>query len=191
MGQTRDKDRRYARTEEALRDAFAGLLGEKDLERITVAELTERANVTRRTFYLHYETLQDFVDAFASRAVSRALENLRDNYAGADGLDYEALLGDLTAFLDQHKGYDRAIFSDAACQDALRQAVEGYVGAEVEAGRLRLRPVAKPCIEFLSAGLGSMYCEWLHGDRTVSLHDVAAIAARMTSEAVAIMRGAR
>ena len=56
-------DRRSLRSQHALLDALVGQLGEgEDLSRITVASLTERAGLTRRTFYSHYQDIPDFVE---------------------------------------------------------------------------------------------------------------------------------
>jgi AcrR family transcriptional regulator len=49
-------DRRKRKTRSAIFSAFIGLLSEKSLEKITVAEVIERADVGRATFYAHFET---------------------------------------------------------------------------------------------------------------------------------------
>ena len=55
-------DRRSRRSQCALRDALAAEINAgEDLSRITVAALTERAGLTRRTFYSHYRDIPDFV----------------------------------------------------------------------------------------------------------------------------------
>ncbi|MGI6157927.1 MAG: TetR/AcrR family transcriptional regulator [Saccharofermentanales bacterium] len=55
-------DRRSRRTAIALRQSLIELLLEKPLRDITIAELTERADVSRTTFYLHYHNLYDLFD---------------------------------------------------------------------------------------------------------------------------------
>ena len=47
-------DLRYIKTEQAIRKTFHELLQEKDISRITVKELTERAEINKTTFYAHY-----------------------------------------------------------------------------------------------------------------------------------------
>ena len=56
-------DRRSLRSQHALLDALVQQLSEgEDLSRVTVASLTERAGLTRRTFYTHYKDIPDFVE---------------------------------------------------------------------------------------------------------------------------------
>ena len=53
---------RSLRSQRALRQALASELAESgDLSRINVASLTERAGLTRRTFYSHYRDIPDFI----------------------------------------------------------------------------------------------------------------------------------
>lgn len=56
-------DRRIIKTKEALRAALISLLKEKELSKITVKEICEKANINRGTFYTHYA---DQVDLYQS-----------------------------------------------------------------------------------------------------------------------------
>ncbi|MDM5227305.1 TetR/AcrR family transcriptional regulator [Cytobacillus sp. NJ13] len=47
-------DRRILRTKKAINKAFLELFEEKEFDRITINDITERADVNRGTFYLHY-----------------------------------------------------------------------------------------------------------------------------------------
>ncbi|MFE3577347.1 TetR/AcrR family transcriptional regulator [Lysinibacillus sp. NPDC059133] len=47
-------DRRIIRTKNEIKQAFFFLLSEKNFEAITVRDITDRANINRGTFYLHY-----------------------------------------------------------------------------------------------------------------------------------------
>ena len=53
-------DRRQKKTRKSIFEAFTGLLSEKDYYHITVADIIERADVGRATFYSHFET-KDFL----------------------------------------------------------------------------------------------------------------------------------
>ncbi len=56
------KDKRVARTEKAIRAAFFKLLGDIDYERISVSALAREAGVDRKTFYLHYRSIDALAD---------------------------------------------------------------------------------------------------------------------------------
>jgi len=60
-------DRRILRTRRSLRQAFYALILEKGYESVTVGEITDRADLGRTTFYLHYRDKEDLL-----------MESLRD-----------------------------------------------------------------------------------------------------------------
>ncbi len=56
-------DRRIVKSRRAIQEAFLSLLSEEDFDAITVKEITERADISRKTFYLHYVDKYDLLDA--------------------------------------------------------------------------------------------------------------------------------
>lgn len=52
---TRKTDRRVLRTRTLLRDALMALIVERGYETITIQDITDRADVARATFYLHFK----------------------------------------------------------------------------------------------------------------------------------------
>lgn len=55
-------DRRIIKTQEAIKKAFIELMLEKNLDEITMQDISNRANVGRRTIYLHYLDKFDLLD---------------------------------------------------------------------------------------------------------------------------------
>lgn len=64
------QDRRIRRTQKLLKDSLIELMQEKEFKNITVKDITERADLNRGTFYLHYSDtyhlLQDIEDEVLS-----------------------------------------------------------------------------------------------------------------------------
>ncbi|WP_165280025.1 TetR/AcrR family transcriptional regulator [Paenibacillus protaetiae] len=54
-------DRRQARTKQLLRQALLELITEKGVDKLTVTDITTRADVNRGTFYLHYRDAPDML----------------------------------------------------------------------------------------------------------------------------------
>lgn len=57
-----DSDKRVIRTKKAIRTALFKLLETKDLSAVTITELTQKANVNRRTFYTHYKNITEILE---------------------------------------------------------------------------------------------------------------------------------
>ena len=56
------EDRRIRRTKKLLKQALAQLMDEKEFKDITVKDITERADLNRGTFYLHYTDTYDILN---------------------------------------------------------------------------------------------------------------------------------
>jgi AcrR family transcriptional regulator len=54
-------DRRTLRTRRQLRDSLLSLILEKGYDAVTIEEITERADLGRTTFYLHYKDKEDLL----------------------------------------------------------------------------------------------------------------------------------
>ncbi len=62
-------DERYATAEDAIFDSFFLLLKEKDIDKITVADVVKKAGLVRSTFYNHYENIPALVDAAEQKTI--------------------------------------------------------------------------------------------------------------------------
>ena len=61
MAENKKEDLRVQRTKEFIHKTFEEMICEMDYEQISVKELTQRAKINRKTFYLHYNTLDDLL----------------------------------------------------------------------------------------------------------------------------------
>ncbi|TGD25140.1 TetR/AcrR family transcriptional regulator [Companilactobacillus suantsaicola] len=71
-------DRRVQRTNQALQNAFRTLMQETSYRNITVKKLTETAKVNRKTFYLHYDSIDDFSNTIVDKASEKFLSVIVD-----------------------------------------------------------------------------------------------------------------
>ena len=70
-------DRRTRYTQSAIKDALLELLEEQPYEKITVASLCRRSEITRATFYLHYDSLDMVLDELLDEALMVVEESIR------------------------------------------------------------------------------------------------------------------
>ncbi len=68
--QTPKIDKRTLRTRRQLQKQLVNKLLEKELQHITVRELTEAANINRGTFYLHFQDINDLYQALETSVVN-------------------------------------------------------------------------------------------------------------------------
>ena len=67
------QDRRVRKTKTAVHAALLKLMTEKKLSQITVKELTEKADINRKTFYNHYSDIFAVLDEVEDECVNRVL----------------------------------------------------------------------------------------------------------------------
>ena len=96
-------DIRVKKTRRAIQKAFIALLREKPIEKITVKEIAERAEINKTTFYSHYETL----DALTAEMERQTVQLVCDNMGGAQQLldAPEAFVQEMFASLQQATDY--------------------------------------------------------------------------------------
>lgn len=70
-------DLREKKTKRSIQNAFLQLRAHKDLERITIKELAELAEISKATFYLHYSDIYDLSDKISDEIID---EILKDTY---------------------------------------------------------------------------------------------------------------
>lgn len=54
-------DRRVLRTKKNIRQAFLRLLAEKNINQITIKELSDLADINRKTFYMYYSNIEEIL----------------------------------------------------------------------------------------------------------------------------------
>lgn len=72
----RESDLRVIRTRKLIHDAFMSMVGEMDLAKITVKDLTQRAGINRKTFYLHFDSIEALYDC----VMNDVMNDFFDNY---------------------------------------------------------------------------------------------------------------
>lgn len=69
-------DIRIEKTRQSILNAFIELRSHKELERITIKELCEKARINKSTFYSHYHDIYHLSDTLETEVVASILENL-------------------------------------------------------------------------------------------------------------------
>ena len=124
-------DLRTQKTLKALRNAFLQLRAKKDLERISVKELTQLAEVSKATFYLHYRDIYDLSDFLQREVITNILNGISNpSYCITDSTRFTRELTD--AFYAQRSLVDILFSGGQASILPMRieEGVKEYIFAE-------------------------------------------------------------
>jgi AcrR family transcriptional regulator len=186
-GDKQPGDRRVRRTQAALARALIELVGDQELSRITVADVAERADVNRSTFYAHYRDVHELAEAACTELIDELIESL----SALDRPDKScedpppSLLGFFTHLAD-HAGLYRSLLgpggSARVIDHILRRTTaaihRGRYPAEdaspVESGSTSEAPHDVPA-GFAAGGLIGVAVDWLHRGRPQTPTEVATL----------------
>lgn len=71
-------DLRVQRTKKILKDTFNEMIVTTDFEKITIKDLCDKAMINRRTFYLHYSSIEDILEDFISDYTREYYDLIKD-----------------------------------------------------------------------------------------------------------------
>ena len=198
-------DRRVARTKRNIYTAFFRLVQTKPISEITVSELARHADIDRKTFYLHFKTVQDVFYEFKQMIYEQVLEILTE--AERSGLENQKKLdaGETLEHATDVSPFDFVRFWDALdrimienlaffeklskdttfmflkndFKNVLKQALlDHFRDRESDQGSYERDLYA----EFISAGAVALWTGWLQ-NRPVSLEKFRDVAIKVLREA--------
>lgn len=112
-----------ARSRHLIKQAFAELLNEKDISKITVTDIVERANISRGTFYAHYLDVYDLYSAIQSNIVEKFNETIEE-------LGIENIILDPTdaitfgiTFLEKNKSYYKLFLTSSHGEKLIKRVI--------------------------------------------------------------------
>ena len=163
-------DRRVQKTKAAIRAAFLSLLQKKNMDEITVTELAREANIERKTFYLHYNNINDVIEEVEQTVIDMIVEATEG--LSVDSRDYYAAL---TKVMDDNFDYFGLIMKDPKYivfqnrgQAILRSALIEHYRKQVDMDEAHLELYA----DFYAAGLSSIWVHWMQYGQKLELDDL-------------------
>lgn len=89
------------KTRNLIKEAFVELLQEKkELGNITVTELVKRADITRSSFYTHYDNIYDVAQELQDETLAVLMEDTEDLHSIQDVYNY---IDKITCYLKEHE----------------------------------------------------------------------------------------
>ncbi|MDE6087403.1 MAG: TetR/AcrR family transcriptional regulator [Oscillospiraceae bacterium] len=168
-------DRRVQKTKAAIRQAYFSLLMEKKSRKMTVTELARRANIDRKTFYLHYDTTDEVLKDYHQELTRKLLGILREQ-------DFFTQQFDMTNFysaINQVVNENMDLFRQIALMDCAnwfwKQSLESLIKGICDIYQEKCAvPRQELCLysRFILTGTLEIYQQWLRGNLPVSLEEL-------------------
>ncbi len=112
-----------ARSRHLIKQAFAELLNEKDMSKITVTDIVERANISRGTFYAHYLDVYDLYSAIQSNIVEAIDETIDEEGIENIILDPTDIISFAIEYLNKNKSYYKLFLTSSHGEDLIQRVI--------------------------------------------------------------------
>ena len=107
-----NEDPRVVRTRALISDAFLELLDANPLSKITVSAIATKAGVNRKTFYLHFSSVEELVEYEARRLANRIMRETARVQAQTGGPDLRTIFVELMTLTAERPNLYRRILRE-------------------------------------------------------------------------------
>ena len=167
-------DRRDAKTRETIRQAYFDLVLEKGGKRVTVSEIARKANIDRKTFYLHYQSTEEIIEEFAEEKTSEMLLRLTTKSFFRRSFDRRIFAEEANSLLRENMDLCRALSSNPDYYFFWRGVEDTVVRHLINSyGRLTRTPASDIIIRvsFFVSGAAGVYRRWFRGEIDCTLEE--------------------
>ncbi len=95
-------DRRPQKTKRALKNVLVDLLQTRELQTISIKEITDRADISRGTFYLHYDDIFALYQAIEYDVIDNITDIIQSKVPIQDEDELEKIIGAIFEYLTAH-----------------------------------------------------------------------------------------
>ncbi|MGM9600927.1 MAG: TetR/AcrR family transcriptional regulator [Faecousia sp.] len=173
------------RSRRLIRESLISLLKEKDISKITVKDIVDRADLNRATFYAHYPDVRGVMEEFENETICRLKEILI-------GVKFEKiyknptpLLLKINRYLEEDLDFYRTlILANGADQflEKLKDIYINYLNADSDIPEvIRDTTALQIQIKFFADGIIGIYKRWFKGEVPGSLNDITLQLSRIIS----------
>ncbi|MCI8452818.1 MAG: TetR family transcriptional regulator [Eggerthellaceae bacterium] len=157
-------DRRVVRTRKAIQAAFRNLVVRQGAEKITVSALAREADIDRKTFYLHYASLDELAEEQGHLVVDRITQVLVVGRE-PDGItvNLRTVVTELAAMFQEDPEFYRRVARELSVDSMVEALCEPVRQAIVESNPPAAeldQPGLDYLIRFFLAGTLSVFVHW-------------------------------
>lgn len=184
------EDRRVRRTRRRLRDALIQLILEHGYEEITIQEITDAADLSRATFYLHYKTKDELLASSLEEMFDELVASMQSFLMRPDFDEHSEAPPSLAAFqhVAEYSDLYKSLLGDRGVSSVIYRTID-YIARlfrrqfERMLGEEQNRPTAIPVeivAQTMAGALFALVSWWLEKDMPHSPLEMARMYHRMS-----------
>lgn len=176
-------DRRVERTRSAIISAFKEMIIEKEFKEITIKELAERANINRKTFYLHYESMEEILFDLSIEISDQIFEALNTKgFFKPECYDVSILIETIAYFINDNYDLTRKLvsansyrFFSRNIKDIIKDSFIRKMKGKVKVSNYIMNIVG----DYIASGLAKLLKDWFEDPGELSVNDIAVLSSTL------------
>lgn len=171
--------RNAIRSKKMIRTAFAELLSEKkDIDKVTVKEVVERADISKSTFYSHYEDIYAVIEEFGNEIITLVKETINE-YSKAHKEEFLPYLKKINTVLKENEAlYKMLLSSDIYVKfvNQIKGILVDYLSKDMRFNNLSdKKNYRETQIDLIANGIIYLYVDYFKGTLNVNLDELLVI----------------
>ncbi|MGM9636445.1 MAG: TetR/AcrR family transcriptional regulator [Eubacteriales bacterium] len=175
-------DRRTARTKRAIVTTLFEMMEDRELSSISVTELAHRAQIDRKTFYLHYKNIEDVIAGCEDSVIGGLISVMRRLREPSSEHRHE-FFDKVNRFFIDNLDFIRLFIRSGAYTYFIQKAGEAFkseilriLSEDVPDWPAHDRAVLELGILQMISGVFALYLNWLEDSRGITLEELGILA---------------
>jgi AcrR family transcriptional regulator len=175
----RKADLRVLKTRNAIRNTFKEMIMEKEASQITVKELTERAMIHRKTFYLHYTCIEALYEDILSELAEKY-------YQVIDTVPENAPFTEVNRVFFEFMAAQEPYMEKIVCDRSYQEFSDRLFMRMLQHNRSRYNPYAAFSEDeqniintFLGVSSVNLYRQWVRDGKRIPLDNLIALSGKL------------
>lgn len=153
-------DLRIKRTQKAIKEALFALIEEKGFEHISVKDITDRAMISRNTFYLHYSDKYDLLNKICDELTRKLFFGVGKQIRKTQRLDISIesaakIIQMGAATISEDKDAYRILLA-SSCADILMNKTADIIRRALDLIKNDIEGISEYSIEYIVSGMSGM-----------------------------------
>ncbi|MCQ4725589.1 TetR/AcrR family transcriptional regulator [Anaerotignum faecicola] len=174
---TPKEDRRVRRTKKLLKQGLSELMKEKDFKDISVKDITDRMDLNRGTFYLHYTDIYDLLNKIETDVLDdfqRVIDTYRQK---TDKRSLLPVIEPLAAYISENADICRILFLNKASTDFSIKLKNLIItnGKTLIEERFKINASAETInylLNYMAYGIIGIMKEWLSDFNSIGMNEI-------------------
>lgn len=184
-------DRRILKTKNAIKTSYRNLLMKKSNSKITITELAEHANIDRKTFYLHYDSIDSIAHEIMEENLLELKEVLEANGFSENSFDAEIIIHAMNTCIEKDIDFFTTIVHHSDFDFFVKKMKDIFFtftfqniekNSDIDINKFLIYT------KFTLSGVTDLYADWFRGNINMTLNELGIVVSKIINEGINVLK---